>query len=362
MKDASNQIPAVIRDYLRENFGEVQEIELLSGLSGASVWRLTFDALKVVRTFACHSERSEESNPLDATTRGSTPAKIKVILKSSSRFREMNFYDLFATDLAQRGVNLPHKYWSGEVDNLFWLVLENIPHPLPPERYQADRQVISVIKNLHQFSLPLWETALTLSPLGERELKERFDFFRPQWTAEMNQIALSKIQNKEFANRLEELRIEAQPLFEPRCFISGDCNLLNWGVRDDDTPVLFDWERFGLGTPLIDLAILMGGLAKKETFAEFAKAYLDNNVRTLACYSERSEESQELDASLRSSVSIQAKALNVFTVDFVRQLKLAKVWNVVEFLSFDTTDNPKLLEASEKVAQVFPQWFVTLEI
>jgi aminoglycoside phosphotransferase (APT) family kinase protein len=71
------------------------------------------------------------------------------------------------------------------------------------------------------------------------------------------------------------LRQASQPIFAPWCWISGDPNPLNWGLRADGSLVLFDWELFGPGTPAIDLAIIIPGLGNAVQYAAVADYYVD---------------------------------------------------------------------------------------
>jgi aminoglycoside phosphotransferase (APT) family kinase protein len=73
---------------------------------------------------------------------------------------------------------------------------------------------------------------------------------------------------------LERLQRESEADSDPWCWISGDPNPRNWGLRDDGTPVLFDWELFGPGTPATDLAIIVPGLGSLTDYANVAAAYL----------------------------------------------------------------------------------------
>jgi Phosphotransferase enzyme family len=289
-----NQFPLAIEEYFKDNFGKLIEVELLSGLSGAKVYRLSFAATKLV-------------------------------LKSSPNPREAEFYLTYAEMFSQAGVSLPHFYFAHSENSLNWLVLENIPHPLPQERWQADEQVLRVLANLHQIKHPV---------------ADAFDFFQPKWTSEMSRVALSKLETasaKKFESRLEELRIEAQSLFKPTNFISGDTNPRNWGVRGEDSPVLFDWERIALGSAAIDVAIVIPGLPAIAAFELFARKYL------------------------RLSPNFEANPTNDLPT-FIRQLKLAKLWTVIEFLSHNSDNNPDLASASLKIARLFPQWFENLAI
>jgi aminoglycoside phosphotransferase (APT) family kinase protein len=77
---------------------------------------------------------------------------------------------------------------------------------------------------------------------------------------------------------LAELEVESQALFQPECWISGDPNPLNWGLRDDGSLALFDWELFGPGVPAIDLAVAIPGLGDAHAFVSMAEAYRE--IRT----------------------------------------------------------------------------------
>jgi thiamine kinase-like enzyme len=62
-------------------------------------------------------------------------------------------------------------------------------------------------------------------------------------------------------------------LFGYQSLISGDSNAGNWGRRANGEVVLFDWERFGTGSPAIDLAPLIKGMGTKQTFIDLAERY-----------------------------------------------------------------------------------------
>jgi aminoglycoside phosphotransferase (APT) family kinase protein len=72
---------------------------------------------------------------------------------------------------------------------------------------------------------------------------------------------------------LRSLQGEARRLAEPRCWISGDPNPRNWGLRADGSPALFDWEMFGPGVPATDLAIIIPGLGDADAYAAAADCY-----------------------------------------------------------------------------------------
>lgn len=62
-------------------------------------------------------------------------------------------------------------------------------------------------------------------------------------------------------------------MFGYQSLISGDSNAGNWGRRENGDLVLFDWERFGKGSPAIDLAPLVKGMGTKQTFIDLAERY-----------------------------------------------------------------------------------------
>ncbi|WP_235404782.1 phosphotransferase family protein [Enterobacter quasiroggenkampii] len=62
-------------------------------------------------------------------------------------------------------------------------------------------------------------------------------------------------------------------LFSQECLISGDTNAGNWGRRENGDVILFDWERFGTGSPAIDLAPLVQGMSSKHSILQLAERY-----------------------------------------------------------------------------------------
>lgn len=63
-------------------------------------------------------------------------------------------------------------------------------------------------------------------------------------------------------------------IFDPVGPVSGDTNAFNWGRRDSGELVLFDWERFGVGSPAIDLAPMIPGLPEIDLVDRYCSAYL----------------------------------------------------------------------------------------
>nr|WP_286088676.1 phosphotransferase [Enterobacter chuandaensis] len=62
-------------------------------------------------------------------------------------------------------------------------------------------------------------------------------------------------------------------LFHQECLISGDTNAGNWGRRKNGDAILFDWERFGTGSPAIDLASLVKGMGSRQGITQLAERY-----------------------------------------------------------------------------------------
>lgn len=216
-------------------------------------------------------------------------ARGAVIVKGSPDGRELHFYQCVAPQLRAGGVAIPELFWSGAN----WLVMEAVPHPLPRSRWEGDPDVLATLARLHDHA-----TDLDLGALQP---------FRPQWTAEMTDAALSCLPAEErgaLRSSLLAIRERSGDLFAPRCFISGDPNPTNWGLRADGTVVLFDWERFGWGAPALDVAISMPGLPSPDGMAE------------------------ERVASRYMEIGETPGSAHQFAADMRR----AKLWTIVEFL------------------------------
>jgi hypothetical protein len=123
---------------------------------------------------------------------------------------------------------------------------------------------------------------------------------------------------------LAAMQQEAQPLFVPGVPISGDPNPLNWGLRDDGTAVLFDWERLTIATPALDLAIAVPGLGDWIAFRAVAAGYLG-------------------DARERADA-------------LARDIAAAKVWSVVELLAGVAAGAVTLSFPVERLTDTLPSW------
>ncbi len=292
MPDFPSTWPPALTGYLDRTFGPPGQLEILQGLSGAEVYRLTFAATAT-----------------------------KVILKQGYLSRDYNFYTIVAPELRNQGIALAELYRAGYDNELYWLVLENIPLAVPRERWQADPAVLGLLQNLHR---------ATLSP----QLKFS-EFYQPSWPEELHQVCLSRW-SPELSSRLEPLlerwRQKYQRLFEPVGLISGDPNMLNWGTDEAGRVVLFDWERFSRGTPALDLGILVPGLLDYATFKRFAEGYLSLDKHP-------------------HSFEVEGLAL---------EMVAAKIWSMVEFIGKYETGPTRLRENAESLLPEFAEWLLTL--
>lgn len=265
--------PAPVRAYIHETHGAPETVERLGGMSDGRVFRAQF-------------------------------AESSVIVKASPSDKERNFYRTVAPSLAQLGIATPRLEWSTRISESSWLILEDVPCSLPQgdsQHWRADRRVLTTLCKLHAATLD--------EPIAMPDL------FEPRWTEEMTKAALSLFPSATAAGLapvLTSLEYEAQPLFEPRCSISGDPNPMNWGVRSDGAAVLFDWERFGRGTPAIDLGIITPGLGDSAAATNLARDYISEWQRT----------------TNSQPWSIQ---------ELSRDISLAKAWVAVEFLANHAT-------------------------
>lgn len=272
--------PAALTTFLLTTYGAPQSSEQLGGMSDASVWRVR-----------C--------------------AGGSVIVKASNRASEFRFYREVAPTLRANGVDVPELRWSARDAASYWLALEDIPTSLPRERWLADSELLAVLSSLHQ---------LDLTPPPDLPL------FRPQWTDEMSAAALSCFTPTVAAILREPLKsLQATSVhLGPDCYISGDPNPMNWGVREDGTLSLYDWERFGRGAVAFDLAITVPGLGSMDDYRLVASRYSG----------EQGAAAQQLAVAIA----------------------VAKVWVVVEFFSFHALGNAATSATVARLLGVFPGW------
>jgi aminoglycoside phosphotransferase (APT) family kinase protein len=252
------------------------------------------------------------------------------VVKGGARPAEARFYQTVMPVLKEYGVAIPEPKWlARDGEGLWWLILEDVPQPLPRQRWVADREVLAMLKRLHvapAFRIPV-------SSEG---------FFRPRWTRAMDEAILSCFGAEHVADLTASLgskRDAYRHIFLPQCPISGDPNPTNWGLRADASVVLYDWERFGMGTPALDLAITIPGLGDEDTFARVASAYLRAD----------DENDGEAIAKRVENVPSTIEAL-------ANEIAAAKVWSVVEFLGMGAGDDISATPATYSLVGEFPYW------
>lgn len=223
--------PESITAAIHERLGDDLDVSPAGGMSGSSVFRLSGNG----RT---------------------------AILKCSSNHREWHVYTRLAGALQSVAVEIPHLYAEHAGDDAWWLLLEDVPGQIRPERWLARPDVVGMLRALHSV------------PLSTLDLE--FDRYIPSWTESLTLRALEVFPQPiatDLWTRLEAIQHAAQSLFEPCCLVSADPNPANWGLRDDGAPVLFDWERCTIAHPAIDLGITVPGLGSARDFVAVARAY-----------------------------------------------------------------------------------------
>ncbi|MBZ2175781.1 aminoglycoside phosphotransferase family protein [Schnuerera sp. xch1] len=252
-------------------------------------------------------------------------SSFSVIVKQMVKPQEYLFYVKCRQFLQKFCKNIPVLYWSCNDENSYWIVIEDIPYALPRERWQADEQVLEALFHFHSEA---WEKRLPIE-----------NFYIPKWDNELTEAVLELFPDKmrnQVQSLLFEVQEESQQLFIPYCWINADTNPTNWGIRKDGSVVLFDWERISCSSPAIDLSITMPGLGTMDDSLELliAKKYLKMWAK----------------ASLDFPFSEQK---------LLRQIKLAKLWSVVEFLNnnwatLDYSTHQKLLtELTDKLYEAY---------
>ena len=227
--------PEQLLSWIDATYGAVDAVERLAGMSLSGVWRVRF-----------------------ATT--------SAIVKVSPSAYEAGFYERVAPSLRAAGVTIPDLYLSLHEAERHWVVIEDIPTPLPvadPANWRPDERVVAILARLHATT---------------RAQPPRLPATAPhRWLPESTTAALGCLKPDDaaaLAPMLERLQRESEADSDPWCWISGDPNPPNWGLRDDGTPVLFDWELFGPATPATDLAIIVPGLGSLTDYKNVAAAYL----------------------------------------------------------------------------------------
>jgi len=172
----------------------------------------------------------------------------------------------------------------------------------PQEQWQNNPIQLQVLWDLHSSKLEIFYRS------------NEDIWYCPKWDDELTEFALSWFAGTAQINEVKSLLLHAQAqsqvLFVPNCWLSGDPNPTNWRVRENGELVMIDWERFCQGSPAIDLAIAMPNLGTQDLTLETAIA---RNYRRL--WSDINEDIFSSD------------------VELALQIRLGKIWTVVEFIA-----------------------------
>lgn len=173
---------------------------------------------------------------------------------------EFAFYHSAAPRLRHAGIVSPALLFADASRRK--IRLEYIPHPVDQDAVAGD-EVLSMLARLHGHPPdPSW----TYHPHG--------------WSAAALEASLALLALPESAaQQMRRFHQHSEALFRHPGLISGDSNAGNWGRRDNGEWVLFDWERFGTGSPAIDLAPLIKGMGTLQAFNTLADRY-----SLIACY------------------------------------------------------------------------------
>ena len=213
---------------------------------------------------------------------------------------EWAFYKYVATELNQAVVATP-KLLSADAA-LRQLSMEYIPYSVEQANLAND-YAIAMLGRLHRY------------PAHSEWL-----YHTHTWTEKAleNSLVLLALPEKS-AQQLRRFQQCSNELFGYQSLVSGDSNAGNWGMRENGDLVLFDWERFGKGSPAIDLAPLIKGMGKKQMFMALSERYCE----------------------LSSHKNI---------IDLAREIAIAKAWIVTEVIT--------LLQKRQKAAfPIYLNWY-----
>ncbi len=286
--------PEQLHETIQATIGVPVAVERLSGMSLSGVWRVR-------------------------------AASGSLVVKSGPSAFEATFYETVAPSLRASGIPIPDLYLSLHEPARHWLVIEDIPQPLPArpvDGWQPDQRIIEILARLHAVTRANPPDLSTAPVRG--------------WTDEMTSSALDCLQPADgatLAPLLARLQDESAPIFSEWCWISGDPNPRNWGLRAGGSPALFDWELFGPGIPATDLAIIVPGLGTPANFADVAAAYINS-----------------LDGASHWSVETLA-----------RQVAIAKVATIIQLLDGHSTGSANVSnELLAWLADTVPAWVATI--
>lgn len=279
--------PKAVHSYILDTYGSIASVEILSGLSR--------NIVRKVNT-----------------------ASKSVVLKKSIHPAELLFYKDVAPQLDSLDISTPKVEFLFQSSTHYWLILEHIPLPFPRERWNSDDEVLSLLYRLHHST----------------EISGHEMMFKPAWPDTITDNAMSLLHSKQLstssaAQFFTKAQQESANVLADTCWICGDPNPKNLGLRANGQIVLFDWERFGRGTPAVDIAITVLGLGNAASYRRAATKYLANRSIQM--------DSNEI-AHLTHSVCV------------------AKAWVIVDILSKVATNQVEYAPVIDRLLEYLPAW------
>lgn len=250
----------------------------------------------------------------DISQMGSARVSIEVlegvdcVLKQGASDVEINFYQSAAPNLA--GVNIPNLV-KLDGRNLF---IERIPNSISLNKLQSNPKVCEQLASLHR-----------------SQYVPSFPVKKHEWTNVATTEALSILDLPESAqSSIKLMQSLSSCIFECSGLISGDTNDGNWGTRANGELVLFDWERFGHGSPAIDLAPLVSGLGAVSEYELIIWQYSQYN------------------SSLPEA-------------ELMKDLIIAKCWIIIEVVNILVSrNNPETTKYINWYRSNVPQWLASV--
>ncbi|KXO13408.1 Protein kinase-like protein [Moritella sp. JT01] len=182
---------------------------------------------------------------------------VQCIQKINATSIEVDFYKLVAPKLRAIGVGIPELFDNQGRD----LFIEYIPNPFTLTELIQTSEMYEQLLLVHNCNEPY-----------QMPIKQH------KWEISQTDSALLALNiPKSCENLFHYMQKKSSILFESENYISGDTNSGNWGRRNDGSIVLFDWERFGKGSPAIDLAPLVQGMGNHTEYSKIVECYLKNN-------------------------------------------------------------------------------------
>ncbi|USD42844.1 choline kinase [Vibrio sp. SCSIO 43135] len=180
---------------------------------------------------------------------------VDCVLKQGASPVEVGFYQYAAPNLV--GVNSP-ELLKADGNCLY---IEYIPHQIPLSELRMERALYAQLASLHR-----------------SDYVPTFTLKNHQWSVAETELALQKLNLPSgLESSVKRIQSLSSVIFDCDSLISGDSNDGNWGRKNSGELVLFDWERFGYGSPAIDLAPLVQGLGHIPEYKRIIDQYTQHN-------------------------------------------------------------------------------------